>query len=306
MNNDATIFDPVPVIENELARVVRSARTRAGEKQVAAMEYAVLGAGKRLRPLLSWRACEAVGGSGEASLLAGVAVELVHCFSLVHDDLPALDNDALRRGKPTVHVQFGEAMAVLVGDALLTMASGELAREWECENDRTIRARRGMANTLADATSAMIKGQVADTLHDFDARDATPAQRLEFIHRHKTGALLGAACSLGVHSAFFRTGAIALDADPFAVARAYAEPLGLLFQAVDDLLDVTQTAEQLGKRTQKDAGAGKLTFPAVYGVERTRELIGEYQREAVEAVRGLGEKGTALRAVAAFVGTRTK
>jgi geranylgeranyl pyrophosphate synthase len=304
VSGQADIFGPLPAIEAALGRAV--ARADATPRLREAIAYATLGAGKRIRPLLAWHCCEAFGGRGDDALPACIAVELVHCFSLVHDDLPALDNDALRRGKPTVHVQFGEAMAVLAGDALLTMASLALAREWEHEDDRTIQARRGMAHTLADATSAMIKGQVADTLHDFDASDATPAQRLEFIHRHKTGALLGAACALGVHAACFRHGGIGLDADPFAVARAYAEPLGLLFQAVDDLLDVTQSAEHTGKRTHKDEAAGKLTFPAVYGVERTRELIAGYEREAVEAVAVLGEKGATLRAIAHFVATRTR
>lgn len=305
MNNDATIFDPVPVIENELARVVRSARTRAGEKQVAAMEYAVLGAGKRLRPLLSWRACEAVGGSGEASLLAGVAVELVHCFSLVHDDLPALDNDDLRRGKPTLHKHAGEAMAILVGDALLTLAFEHLSDTADNTRASTRKCsdhvRLALVRELSLATNHMIHGQVCDTLGDLPS-GLSDEERLVRTHAGKTGALLSASCRMGAMIGLDSTNEAALQS-----ISQYAKSVGILFQAVDDLLDVTQSSDQIGKRTNKDESAGKLTFPRLYGVEGTRKHIARYLAEAIDALSTLpAPRRKELERIANFLARRTK
>lgn len=302
MPTDATIFAPLPAIEAALGDAVRTATTTPRLKD--AIAYATLGAGKRIRPLLAWHCCEAVGGAGPDALPACTAIELVHCFSLVHDDLPALDNDALRRGKPTVHVQFGEAMAILAGDALLALASQSLLNAWPGGEDRARRVQLELASMLSRATSAMIAGQVADTMHDFDASLAGEEHRLHFIHQNKTGALLEAACMMGAHCASIRGGSV--SGASFDAVHRYARVLGLLFQAVDDLLDVTQSADRTGKRTQKDAEAGKLTFPGVYGVERTRTLIAEFQEQAVAAIAPLGPGAAALASIAEVVATRTR
>lgn len=302
MPTDATIFAPLPAIEAALGDAVRTATATPRLKD--AIAYATLGAGKRIRPLLAWHCCEAVGGAGPDALPACTAIELVHCFSLVHDDLPALDNDALRRGKPTVHVQFGEAMAILAGDALLALASQSLLNAWPGGEDRARRVQLELASILSRATSAMIAGQVADTMHDFDASLAGEEQRLHFIHQNKTGALLEAACMMGARCASIRGGSV--SGASFDAVHRYARVLGLLFQAVDDLLDVTQSADRTGKRTQKDAEAGKLTFPGVYGVERTRTLIAEFQEQAVAAIAPLGPGAAALASLAEVVATRTQ
>ncbi len=300
------IFAPLPDIEAALAGAL--ARASATPRLREAMAYATLGAGKRIRPLLSWHCCAAMGGVGEDALPACVAVELVHCFSLVHDDLPALDNDVLRRGKPTLHVKFGEAMAVLAGDAMLNMAAQVLAGSWGTsstpEDYQHANLRLHLLRLLTAGTEAMVAGQVADTMHDFEASLTDPARRLAYIHTNKTGALLTAACVMGASCSAIKVGGV--DPDRVRMIERYSEVLGVLFQAVDDLLDVTQSAEHTGKRTQKDAEAGKLTYPTLYGTERTRELIAQYRQEACESVKALGHRADPLRAIADLVATRTK
>ncbi len=241
-----------------------------------AIRYALLGGGKRLRPVLAWRCAEAVGGQGADSLPAGVAVELIHAFSLVHDDLPALDNDDLRRGRPTLHRHAGEAMAILAGDAMLTMAYDAL---WQAQG-LSDGLRIGLVRELGEGTRAMIAGQVYDTLGGMPGGLEDRA-RLELIHRNKTGALIRAACRMGAMLGGAGTTELA------AVTR-FAEDLGLIFQIVDDLLDVTATPETLGKATGKDAEAGKLTYPMVLGIEGTRREIGRVQADAESALAPLG------------------
>jgi geranylgeranyl diphosphate synthase type II len=339
MDAHPSIFGPLPVIEAELERVLRACLAEGGLRR--AMAYSALGAGKRLRPVLAWHCCEAMSGGrllGHASLSAGVAVELVHCFSLVHDDLPALDNDDLRRGKPTLHKHAGEAMAILAGDALLSLAFESLSqadavliehlqRHREAApsfrsviqgiggNEGALRVQVALMRELARATTHMIQGQVWDTipgdirpptaftddmLRD-PARHADAQRVLHQIHFGKTGALIGASCRMG---AMIGLG----DADEAALRpiSTYAEALGVLFQAVDDLLDVTQTAEHAGKRTNKDAEAGKLTYPALYGVEGTRRRISDLQERARAAIEPLGAKAQTLHHIADFLATRTK
>lgn len=241
-----------------------------------AIRYALLGGGKRLRPVLAWRCAEAVGGQGADSLPAGVAVELIHAFSLVHDDLPALDNDDLRRGRPTLHRHAGEAMAILAGDAMLTMAYDAL---WQAQG-LSDGLRVGLVRELGEGTRAMIAGQVYDTLGGMPGGLEDRA-RLELIHRNKTGALIRAACRMGAMLGGAGTSELA------AITR-FAEDLGLIFQIVDDLLDVTATPETLGKATGKDAEAGKLTYPMVLGIEGTRREIDRVQADAESALAPLG------------------
>jgi geranylgeranyl pyrophosphate synthase len=319
------IFAPLPIIEAHLERTLRAAFADGDLR--SAMMYSALGGGKRLRPILAWHCCEAVSEgklAGDASLPAGAAIELVHCFSLVHDDLPALDNDDLRRGKPTLHKHAGEAMAILAGDALLTLAFEVLAHpsvafgenvarhhaahcgvdyenfyQRDTAHASALRVQVALLRELARATNLMIQGQVWDTLPDKSQRDA--AQALDRIHSHKTGALLSAACRMGA-----MLGLAHDDEHALLPITTYAHHLGVLFQAVDDLLDVTQSAEHTGKRTNKDADAGKLTFPSIYGVQGTQRRIAHLREQALDAIQPLGERAATLRLIADFLAARTK
>jgi geranylgeranyl diphosphate synthase type II len=256
------------------------------------MRYSALAGGKRLRPLLAIAACEALGGSEADALPAACALELIHTQSLVHDDLPCMDDDSLRRGKPTNHVVFGEALALLAGDGLVALAFQILVEEATGRLPPAVIA--ASVRELARATFDMVAGQVVDVQSEGQA--VSPAT-LEFIHRHKTGALLRAAV---------RMGAMAAGADPERLERLtrYGEALGLAFQIVDDLLDMTASPEELGKTPGKDVAAGKATYPALYGLEAARA---EAERQVVIAlgeVAPLGEAAVPLRALARFVSER--
>lgn len=233
----------------------------------SAVEYSFFSGGKRLRPVLvHWWAC-AMGGQGltyDASGLAGLGVELIHCFSLVHDDLPALDNDDLRRGKPTLHRHAGEAMAILAGDCMTTLAFEVLGQIAGVRSDKlSYVAAMHCTQLLACATTNMISGQVYDTLGGIDPR-ADDRKRVELIHANKTGALIRAACMMGAW-----TGALEAGREPeqLEAVGIYADALGLIFQITDDLIDVQQSAEHAGKATGKDAAMGKVTYPGLMGVD---------------------------------------
>jgi geranylgeranyl diphosphate synthase type II len=284
---------PARAVENWLRDFV--AKTELPESLRRAVSYALLEGGKRLRPTLAWHCCGAVGADPELSLPAGAGVELVHAFSLVHDDLPAMDDDDLRRGKPTLHIHAGEAMAILSGDLMLALAFSALQRA----PGKLIKP---LTDELSSATTAMIRGQVRDTIPGADDPHDNE-QRLRLIHRDKTGALIRAACRMGAMCGLATrpsAGESALD----AITR-YAEDIGLMFQIVDDLLDVEQTTEQAGKRTGKDQAAGKLTFPHILGVKRSREEIERLRAAGVEALGGLGPEANALRSLAAFLAERS-
>jgi geranylgeranyl diphosphate synthase type II len=233
-----------------------------------AMRYAVLGGGKRIRPILAIAAAEACGAEAQALLKPFAALELIHTYSLVHDDLPALDNDDLRRGRKTTHVVFGEAMGILTGDALLTEAFSWLASPIEgVDAARQVRAIAEVARAV-DSTG-MIGGQVADI-----APASNDLQQLQFIHRNKTGKLLTASVLLG--------GLLAgASDDQLAALQRYGEATGLAFQIVDDLLDIEESAATLGKTAGKDVEQGKLTYPALLGVEAARSEAGRLLGEAV-------------------------
>jgi geranylgeranyl pyrophosphate synthase len=296
-----SVTSPVGAIDEYLRRVVEEAGL--APSLTAAILYSLLGPGKRARPLLAWHSFAAVAGQGAdpaPCLPAAAAVELVHAFSLVHDDLPGLDNDDLRRGRPTLHRHTSVAMAVLAGDSMLTLAFQAIAR-------RTPAALAGpLCAELAVATNAMITGQVYDTLGGLDPA-LSPRQRLEVIHRNKTGALIRVSCRVGAMCALHRVGARADDADPrLAAITRYAEAAGLMFQIVDDLLDVTQTTEHLGKRTGKDQDAGKLTYPGVMGVEASRAEVARLHEASIAALAPLGPAAEPLRQLASFMAVRTK
>ena len=244
-----------------------------------AVRYSLLSGGKRLRPLLTLAAAEAAGGERGMALPAACALEMIHTYSLIHDDLPAMDNDDLRRGKPTSHVKFGEATAILAGDTLLTEAFAAVGRTPEPD------LRAPLAAVLAEAAGAfgMIGGQADDVIGEKHLSGgsafADTKSLLSAIHRRKTGALLTAAFRLGGVAARAK----AVQAEKLA---ACGEAFGLAFQITDDLLDVTGDEKLLGKRVGKDARLGKLTFPAVWGIEESRA---EAARQAEAACAALEE-----------------
>lgn len=243
----------------------------------AAIRYSLLGGGKRIRPALAWFSAVACGAPGEGSLQAGCAVEMIHAFSLIHDDLPALDNDDVRRGRPTLHKHAGEAMAILAGDALLSLAY-ESTHE---HPDPRIALR--LSNELALGTRAMIEGQIYDTLGGMD-EGISDLEAVELIHRNKTGALLRASCRLGALSAGASDEALAL------ITR-YSESIGLQFQIVDDLLDVEGCSDAVGKALGKDAAAGKRTYPGAVGIEAARSAANRLGDEAARALSDLESMG---------------
>lgn len=251
-----------------------------------AMRYSTLAGGKRLRPVLCLMAAEACGGARSAALPAACALELVHTYSLIHDDLPAMDDDDLRRGRPTCHKAFDEATAVLAGDGLLTLAFEVVSR-----HVGPAEAAAGCALALAEAAgpAGMVGGQMADL--QAEGRSDASVPELEAIHRRKTGALLRAA---------LRMGAVTAGA-PAAVREAldaYGRAVGLAFQIVDDLLDVQGDEAKLGKRVGKDSGLGKWTYPGLLGVDGSRARARQLADEAVAALGPLGDRGALLKALA--------
>lgn len=251
-----------------------------------AMRYSVMAGGKRLRPVLCLAACEAVGAPPDAALLPGLAIEILHTYTLIHDDLPCMDDDDLRRGKPTCHVKFGEATALLAGDALLT-----LAFEWLAEARTPVpHAPTQLALELARAAGSqgVIGGQVEDLAAEGQPADA---DRLDYIHRHKTAALIRAAVRMGGLCG----GATPAQLDALT---HYGEASGLAFQIADDILNATSTAEQLGKPVGSDQERGKLTYVSVHGLERSRARAEALVREAIAAIEHLPGDTAPLRALA--------
>ena len=294
----ALLSAPTARVDEHLARFVAVAELTPSLRK--AVEYALLGGGKRLRPLLAWHCCTAVGGSGEASLPAGAAVELIHAFSLVHDDLPGLDNDDTRRGRPTLHKATSEAMAILAGDAMLTLAFQVVAQQ--VASAELVAA---LTRELAAGTSGMIAGQVYDTLGGFEA-GMPDLERLRLIHRNKTGALIRSSCRMG---ALLGLGEAARGVAGQTVVEAigrYGDAIGLMFQIVDDLIDVTQSAEHAGKATGKDAELGKLTYPGVLGLEGSRAAVKATLAQALAAIEPLGGAARPLADLAAYMAVRTK
>jgi geranylgeranyl diphosphate synthase type II len=254
-----------------------------------AMRYSLFAGGKRLRPILCMAAAEAVCDSPSGIESAACTLELIHTYSLIHDDLPALDNDDLRRGLPTCHKVFGDAMAILAGDALLTLAFQVLAQLSSPPGIRT-RLIEELA-VSAGTVGGMIGGQVSDLEGEGQRPDAT---LLETIHRAKTGALLKASLRMGGIYA-------GADADQLNALACYGEHIGLAFQIVDDVLDVEQSSEALGKTAGKDAQQKKITFPAVYGLERSRQMAEDERMAAHLALRPLDERAERLRELADYI-----
>ena len=264
-----------------------------------AMRYAVLGGGKRLRPLLVLAAGEAVGGSAAAALRAACATELIHAYSLVHDDLPSMDNDVLRRGKPTVHVQFGEASALLAGDALQALAFELLTPDDEPEVTPRMQATLCRLLARAAGSQGMAGGQAIDLASVGVMLDEA---RLREMHRLKTGALLQGSVEMGVACAATDVASGAAEA-----LRGYGAALGLAFQVVDDILDVTADSQTLGKTAGKDAAADKPTYVSLLGLDGARAEAAALLERSLAALEGSGLDDTrALRALAHMVVDRDR
>ncbi|OOG39294.1 farnesyl diphosphate synthase [Rhodanobacter sp. C05] len=259
-----------------------------------AMRYAVLGGGKRLRPLLVYAAAHALGEDGVSLDAAACAVELIHAYSLVHDDLPAMDDDALRRGRPTCHIVYGEAMAILAGDALQALAFEILANDTTGHVDAATAI--GMLHALGRACGAegMAGGQALDLAAV--GRKLTLAE-LEHMHACKTGALIRASVQLGALAAGTDTATLqALD--------RYADAIGLAFQVRDDILDVEGESAVIGKTAGKDAAADKPTFPSIIGLDASRARLAELTATALAAIKPLGERGVLLQELAHYAAHR--
>ena len=300
-------------VERALAEALRSHTSDAPPILAEAMGYSLLAPGKRLRPMLCILACEANSGTLEEALPAACALEMIHAYSLIHDDLPAMDDDDLRRGLPTNHVKYGEALAILAGDALQALASQTVCAGYGP------RAASVMCLELArgSGASGMVGGQVLDLIADgrilnpsggcqpaespkTQGADAPHSLReLEAIHIRKTGALFRSSLRLGGFAAN-ATGDSAKHLDD------YANAFGLLFQVTDDLLDVESTAEATGKRVNKDAERGKLTYPGLIGIEASRIKAKELSDAAIRAANAFGSRGEFLAELARFVRDRDR
>jgi geranylgeranyl diphosphate synthase type II len=260
-----------------------------------AMRYSVFAGGKRLRPALLLASGEAMGAPTRLLVNAACGVELIHTYSLIHDDLPAMDNDDLRRGLPTCHKAFGEAMAILAGDALLTLAFSVLGSgPDELDAALRIKAIREIASA-AGSVDGLIGGQVIDL--ESEGREAS-SETVEYIHRSKTGALIRASVVCG--------GIIAgATGDRLQRLGEYGSRIGLAFQIADDVLDVTSTSDQLGKTAGKDAASRKATYPSIYGVEASKQRARELVEEAIEIVSEAAPGAELLKSLARFIVART-
>jgi geranylgeranyl diphosphate synthase type II len=267
----------------------------------SAMRYSLLAGGKRLRPILCLASADAVGGEYRAAMPAACAVELIHTYSLIHDDLPAMDNDTMRRGRPTLHVVAGEGMAILAGDGLLTQAFLVLAREPATQDARSAARKLRVIETIARAAGVegMVGGQAIDLASVTSSPNGRPpleldAAGLQAMHAQKTGALIRAAAVSGAIMGGASDGQIA------AVDRAAGE-FGLAFQIVDDILDVEGVTATLGKTAGKDAAAGKPTYPALYGVDTSRRLAEECLDRAEAALRSADIGDDRLLAIGSWI-----
>jgi farnesyl diphosphate synthase len=277
-------------VEKALDRFLRIEDENPERRLTEAMRYVTLGGGKRIRPFLVV-SCAALFNVAKASARrVAAALEMVHCYSLVHDDLPAMDNDDLRRGKPTCHIEYDEATAVLAGDALLTKAFEILAH---ADTHQDARVRAGLVLKLAEAAGdeGMVGGQMLDLMAETRELKMAEITRLQ---RMKTGMLIGYACEAGAILGKAPKGAR-------HALRAYAHDLGLAFQIVDDLLDVEGNEKELGKKTGKDAGLGKATFVSLLGAERAREQANLLAAQAAEHLEIFEKKADPLKNLARYV-----
>ena len=277
-------------VDGALDRFLPPADTRPATIHEA-MRYSLFAGGKRLRPILCLAACEACGGDSDEALPLAAAVECLHTYTLIHDDLPCMDDDDFRRGNPTCHKKFGEGMAVLAGDALLTIAFDLVARAKGWPRYGTAVLVRELAE--ASGSEKLIGGQVLDLEGEGRGGEIT-AEELRYIHESKTAALL---------TASIRFGGMAADAAPdqLEALTIFGHSLGLSFQVIDDILDVTRTSEQLGKSAGKDEAAGKSTYPALFGLEESRSEAARLTAKAREALEIFGGGASRLREIADYL-----
>ncbi len=290
MNLDAYLKKKQGLVNKYLRGYLSSKRTNphCPKYLYKAMSYSLLAGGKRLRPILAIAGYEAAGGGSDRIMPAAVSLELIHTYSLIHDDLPAMDNDDLRRNKPTNHKVFGEALAMLAGDALLTDAFGMIAAS-RAKPDVLVEIIREL--TYACGPQGMVGGQTADIL--FEDKKINRKQ-LNYIHTHKTGTLIRASV---------RTGAIMAGAGRGMVnsLSRYGENVGLAFQIIDDILNVTGTKEELGKHPGTDSDKGKNTYPSVFGLDKSRKKAETLIEDSLKAIERFDKKADPLREIAKYI-----
>ncbi len=280
------------VVDDALDRVLPSASRRPPQIHKA-MRYSVQIGGKRIRPILCLAACDAVGGTRAKAMDTACALELIHTYSLIHDDLPCMDDDDLRRGRPTCHKVFDEATAVLAGDALLTFAFEILAQNTARVSEKTaLRVARAIA--IAAGSNRLIGGQMEDILGE---GKKVSLSQLRFIHQNKTAALIEASVL---------TGALTGGASRAQLASlsVYGKSIGLSFQVADDILDVTGNEKMMGKRVHKDAGMKKATYPGLLGLEKSRRYLERLTQSALASLRSFGPSADPLREIALFIARR--
>ncbi len=314
MNHDASSFAKLAKTLGPTIDAALDARTMLGlgcpTQLREAMRYSLLAPGKRLRPMLVLLAAKACGGTIDAAMPAACAVEMIHSYSLIHDDLPAMDDDDLRRGRPTCHKQFDEATAILAGDALLTLAFETLAREIQ---PPSVAAACCAALAEAAGPCGMVGGQADDVQNDPCGmmngecpnndipHSALSIQhsRLESIHRRKTGAMIEVSLRLGAMTA-------AAEPDRLTALVEYGRKIGMAFQITDDLLDVKSTEAAMGKRVGKDAQRGKLTFPGVLGIDQSTQYAEQLIDQACQLLQPFGNQADGLQAIARYVLERNR
>lgn len=285
------------LVQSELIALLsdtpRSSELHRPEKLLNAMRHGVLNGGKRIRPFLMMEVARMLGYEDKGTIRAAAALECVHCYSLIHDDLPAMDDDDLRRGKPTVHVAYDEHTAILAGDSLLTLAFDILADE-ATHPDATTRAQLVLGLAQNAGIGGMAGGQSLDI--ESEGRDRSEAE-IRQMQAMKTGALLRYACEAGAILA-------RSDADTCARMTRFGKIVGLAFQLADDLLDVTATSEQLGKTAGKDLDSDKATLVSLHGIEETRKSLNALIEEAYSELEPFGDKANILKAAASFIANR--
>ncbi|REJ75646.1 MAG: polyprenyl synthetase family protein [Acidobacteria bacterium] len=279
------------LVNEELDRLLPSETTKP-EQLHKAIRHSVFAGGKRFRPALLIAVGKAFGADPKKLLSSAAAVEMMHTYSLIHDDLPAMDDDSLRRGKPTCHVEFGESTAILAGDGLQTLAFETIAADEGLSAEIRIRLVSELASA-AGIPCGMVAGQQFDLESEGDLRDVSE-EEIERIHRSKTGAMIRASARCGAIVA-------GADRDQLDLITEYAEHLGLIFQIIDDLLDITETTETLGKTAGKDEVADKATYPAVFGIHEARNMAMGYYWQAGEALNKLQVSTAELQELLEFI-----
>lgn len=288
---DQFFKDSGEAVESALEQLVPRTAEPAG-RLAEAMRWSLFAGGKRFRPALVFASGKAFGASPERLTRTAAAIEMLHTYSLIHDDLPSMDDDDLRRGRETCHVKFDEATAILAGDALQALSFQVIAEDGSLD----LATRVTLLSGLGRAASCMVAGQHMDLDSEGTAAELSD---LESIHRNKTGALIAFSIDAGALIA-------GADADDSASIRAYGEKIGLLFQVVDDILDITQPTETLGKTAGKDLAAAKLTYPSILGLDRARELAVRISKEAVTMLPGSVKNDPVLTAIPEYLLLRQK